>query len=40
MLTILMLETEYIPAFGVNTMPDDALAPKDASASSGMVLAV
>ena len=29
-----------IPALGVNTMPADALAPKVASASAGMVLAV
>ena len=28
------------PAFVVNTMPTDALAPKVASASTGMVLAV
>ena len=34
-----MLETEYY-GFGVNTMPADTLAPKVASASAGMVLAV
>ena len=34
-----MLETEF-PALGVNTMPADALAPKVASASEGMVMAV
>ena len=34
-----MLETEY-SGLVVNTMPADALAPKVASASAGMVLAV
>ena len=34
-----MLETEY-PGFGVNTMPAEALAPKVASASGGMVSTV
>ena len=32
-------EDGIIPAFGVNTMPANALAPKVASASAGMVLA-
>ena len=36
-LTLLMLE---IPAMGISTMPADALAPKVARASAGMVLAV
>ena len=35
----LMLETEY-SGLGVNTMPADALAPKVARASTGMLLAV
>ena len=34
-----MLEVEY-SGFGVNTMPADTLAPKFASASAGMALAV
>ena len=34
-----MLETEY-SGFGENTMPADALTPKVASASTGMVSAV
>ena len=34
-----MLEMEY-SGFGVNTMPADALAPKVARASAGMVMAV
>ena len=34
-----MLETKY-SSFGVNTMPADALAPKVARASAGMVLLV
>ena len=29
-----------IPGLGINTMPDDALAPKVARASAGMVLTV
>ena len=37
MLTLMMLD---IPALGANTMPADALAPKVARASAGMVLAV
>ena len=39
LLTLLILEMEY-SGFGVNTMPADALAPKLARASAGMVLAV
>ena len=35
-----ILEMENIPAFGVNTMPADALVPKVASTSAGMVLPV
>ena len=35
----LMLETEY-SGFGTNIMPADALAPRVARASAGMVLAV
>ena len=38
-LIILMLETEYM-ALGINTIPADALTPKVARASAGMVLAV
>ena len=38
-LTLLMMETD-IQVLGVNTMPADALAPKVARASAGMVLAV
>ena len=38
-LTILMLRRN-IPAMGGNTMPADALAPKVARASAGMVLAL
>ena len=34
-----MLESVY-SSFGANTMPADALAPKVASASAGMVFAV
>ena len=34
-----MLETDY-SGFGVNNMPADALAPKVARASAGMVMAV
>ena len=30
----------YVPAFGVNAMLDNALAPKVASASAGMMLAL
>ena len=30
----------YVPAFGVNAMHDNALAPKVASASAGMMLAL
>ena len=36
---MMMLEMEY-SSFGVNTMHADALAPKVASASAGMVLIV
>ena len=39
-LTLLMLEREYFGFGGVNTMPVDALAPKVARASAGMVLTV
>ena len=39
-LTFLMLDMEYFPALGVNTIPADALAPKVTRASAGMVLAV
>ena len=35
-----MLEMEYSGFVGFNTMPADALAPKVARASAGMVLAV
>ena len=38
-LTLLMLEMD-IPILGVSTMSADALAPKVARASAGMVLAV
>ena len=34
-----MVDTEF-PALGANTMPADALAPKVARASPGMLLAV
>ena len=37
LLTLLMLEMEY-SGFGVNTMPVDALAPKVAIASAGIVV--
>ena len=38
-LTLVMLEIEY-SALEVNILPDDALVPKVARASAGMVLAV
>ena len=38
-LTLLVLETDF-SGLGINTMPDDALTPKIARASAGMVLAV
>ena len=40
MLTLLMLEMEHSGFGRVNTMPADALAPKVARASAGMVLSV
>ena len=42
MLTLLMLETDVTKysGFRVNTVPADALAPKDTKASVGMVLVV
>ena len=40
LLTPLGLETDHIPALGVNNMPVDALSPKVARASAGMVLSV
>ena len=37
--TLLMLATKYL-AFGINTIPADALAPKVSNASAGMLLAM
>ena len=37
--TLLMLATKYL-AFGINTIPADALAPKVSNGSAGMLLAV